>query len=294
LKRFAKLAAVSSAALLIVVAGAVLAVELVSRSKIDRVVAVRVPFVPLKHDTKAAAAGKYLFDSRGCADCHGENGQGKVVIDDPNGLYVRGPNITIGAGSVVEKYNEMDWVRAIRHGVKPSGRPLIIMPSEDYNRLTDDDLANLVAYIRQLPPQPGGLAEIRLPLLLKAIYAIGLFKDSAEKIDHSLPPSSPIPVAATVEHGAYVANSCIGCHGPSLAGGKIPGAPPDWPPAANLTAAPGSGMEKYSDAASFAHMMRTGARPDGSKVSGVMPFSALRNMNDVDLTALYLYLKSRK
>ncbi len=39
-------------------------------------------------------------------------------------------------------------------------------------------------------------------------------------------------------------------------------------------------------------MFRTGKRPDGSTVL-VMPFDALREMIDVDVGALYLYLKSR-
>ena len=38
-------------------------------------------------------------------------------------------------------------------------------------------------------------------------------------------------------------------------------------------------------------MMRSGRRPDGSAVK-VMPFDALRQLNDVDLEALHLYLKS--
>jgi hypothetical protein len=40
-------------------------------------------------------------------------------------------------------------------------------------------------------------------------------------------------VGATAEHGKYVAKMCIGCHGLGLAGGKIPGAPPQWPAASN-------------------------------------------------------------
>lgn len=56
-------------------------------------------------------------------------------------------------------------MRSIRHGLAPSGRPLRLMPSEDYNRLTDDDLAAVVAWVRQLPPASGNLRPtIELPL----------------------------------------------------------------------------------------------------------------------------------
>jgi hypothetical protein len=38
-------------------------------------------------------------------------------------------------------------------------------------------------------------------------------------------------------------------------------------------------------------MFRTGQRPDGSKIA-VMPFEALKQMNDTDIAALYAYLKT--
>ena len=40
----------------------------------------------------------------------------------------------------------------MRHGVKPNGRPVMVMPSEDYNRLSNDDLSALVSCVRQLVP----------------------------------------------------------------------------------------------------------------------------------------------
>ena len=67
-------------------------------------------------------------------------------------MYVKAPNISPGAGNVVSGYRGEDWVRTIRHGVKPNGQPAFIMPSEDYNRLTDTDFGALIAYMRQLPP----------------------------------------------------------------------------------------------------------------------------------------------
>jgi len=85
---------------------------------------------------------------------------------------------------------------------------------------------------------------------------------------------------------------CMGCHGPQLTGGKIAGAPPDWPAAANLTNGDGHGMQPYASAAAFSTMMRTGRRPDGTEVSPVMPFNALKNLSDTDLGALHAYLRT--
>ncbi len=233
--------------------------------------------------------GKYLFDSRGCAECHGANGEGRVMIDK-DGFHVRTPNIS--PGGVVARYTERDWVRAIRHGVKPDNTPLFIMPSEDYNRLTDADFAALVAYTRSLSSSNKPGAEIRLPVAVKVLYAFGAIPDAAEKIDHKLPPAQPVPVAINAAHGAYVANMCIGCHGATLSGGPIPGGPPEWPAAANITPGAGSAMPIYDNVEKFRSMMRTAKRPDGSVVSAAMPFESLRAMNDTDLDALYAFLKT--
>ena len=88
----------------------------------------------------------------------------------------------------------------------------------------------------------------------------------------------PVAAAVTVEHGAYVAAMCIGCHGAGLSGGKIPGGPPDWPAAANITPGDKSGMLAYKDAAAFASMIKTGIVADGSTIK-VMPFESLRELN---------------
>jgi mono/diheme cytochrome c family protein len=279
------------AAIVAVAAAVALAALWLGDRKLDRRVDVRVVPVAYQQPTpRVLKQGKYLFESRGCGECHGMDGAGRVMIDEPGGLYVRTPDITSARVSMVASYTEGDWVRAIRHGVDPAGRALLVMPSEDYNRMNDADFAALVAYIRTLPAGGGTLGEVRLPVTLRVLYGVGAFKDAAEKIDHRLPPATPIPVAESAEHGGYVANMCIGCHGTGFSGGKIPGTPPDWPPASNLTPGEGSVMPRYPTAEAFATMMRTGKRPDGSAISKVMPFESLKNFNDTDLRALFAYL----
>ena len=291
-RKWLRVAGVAAVVLALLAAGAVALAAWLGERKLNRSVEVRVVPVAYVRAPAALKLGKYLFESRGCAECHGADGRGIAFIDSPGGMYVKSPNITTGPGGVVSDYNEGDWVRAIRHGVNPAGHALLIMPSVDYNRMSDADLAALVAYTRGLPPVAGESTVIRLPMLVKALYGIGAIRDSAEKIDHRKPPAQPIAAAPTAQYGAYVANMCIGCHGASLSGGKIPGAPPDWPPAANLTPGAGSVMPIYDSAEKFVAMMRTGERPDGAPVSKVMPFMTLRNINDTDLNAMYAYLKS--
>ena len=259
--------------------------------KMSRQIKVAVQPVAYRDDAQSIERGRYLYNSRGCAECHGADGAGRMFIDK-DGMKVRGANITTGSGGAVGAYKAEDWVRTVRHGVKPDGTPAMVMPSEDYNRLTDADLASLVAYVRQLPPVAGGRAQIQFPAVVRVLYAAGVIPDAAQKIDHSLPPAQPVPEAVSVEHGKYVAGMCIGCHGANLSGGKIPGGPPDWPAAANLTPGEGSVMTGYAKADQFVAMMRTGKRPDGAAVSPVMPFAALKEINDTDLKALHVFLKS--
>jgi mono/diheme cytochrome c family protein len=260
--------------------------------KMNRNVDVKVQPVALRDDAAGIERGRYLYLSRGCTECHGVDGAGKDVVNDGKGMHIHAPNITPGQGGVVARYDATDWVRTLRHGVKPNGKPAIVMPSEDYARLTDDDLASLVAYIRKMPAADGQGAVLEMPAPVKALYALGVMHDAAEIIDHGLPPSQPVPESVSPQHGAYVINSCIGCHGAHLSGGKIPGTPPEWPAAANLTPGEGSVMARYPTPESFAAMFKSGKRPDGSEVSAVMPFLSLKEMNDTDVQALYLHLKS--
>lgn len=283
------LLAVVGALVLLAAAALGLGVLLAER-KMQRTVSVPVQPVALRGDAASVERGKYLFASRGCVDCHGSAGTGRTFLDDGD-MVITGPNITTGPGGVVAAYQPVDWVRSIRHGVSPQGRALMIMPSEDYNRFTDDDLASLVAYVRSLPPASGQGAVVKLPLPVKALYGYGAIKDAAARIDHALPPQPPVPEGVTLAHGQYVANMCIGCHAAGLVGGKIPGGPPDWPPAARLTPGEGSVMGLYPTAEAMIAMFRSGKRPDGTAVQ-VMPFESLREMSETDLRALYLYLKA--
>ncbi len=110
---------------------------------------------------------------------------------------------------------------------------------------------------------------------------------------------SPVAANKTAEHGRYVAQmclgclGCLGCQGATLASGPISGAPPSWPAAAKLNPGEGSAMLRCADTASFAQMIKSGKQPEGSAIA-VMPFESLTQMNDVDVGALFVYLKGLK
>ncbi|MBI3367940.1 MAG: c-type cytochrome [Burkholderiales bacterium] len=291
MKAWIKWPLIGIGALGVVVGGVVAYALQASEAKMTRTVAVKPYPITLRDDAATVERGAYLFASRGCADCHGANGGGRLFIDDPKaGMRVGGPNIT--SGGVVAGYKPEDWERTLRHGVKPNGQPVFVMPSVDYARWTDADVVAVVAYARQLPPRTGGALVKELPLPVRVLHGLGRIPDSAERIDHALTPVQPVPEGLTVEHGRYVSSGCIGCHGANLSGGTIPGAPPSWPPAANLTPGEGGVLTRYASDEQFVAMLRSGKRPDGSAVSAVMPFETLGKMSDVDLRALYLFLKT--
>jgi len=278
------------ALILVLGLGALVATGLVlGEQRAARRIDIKVAPVALRDDAAVVERGRYLYSSRACAECHGANGGGTTLADDGEGLKLAGPNITAGNPRMAA-YQPVDWVRSIRHGVGADGRALRLMPSEDYNRLTDDDLASIVAYVRQLAAQSGqehGI--IQLPLPGRVMYGFGQIPEAVTLIDHSLPPSKAVAEGVTLEHGRYVVQMCIGCHGASLQGGKIIGAPPDWPVAARLAPGEGSVMPRYKNADAFVDMIRSGKRADGSTIA-VMPFNSLKTMSDTDMRALHLYL----
>lgn len=268
------------------------AAVLLSERKMRRVVDVPIASVKLASFNPSVERGEYLFVTRGCSECHGTRGEGKVVIDDSStGLYVHSPNLTRGGGGAAARYSDTDWIALLRHGLKPDRTPTFVMPSEDYAQMADEDVAALVTYIRSMPPSAERKAELRVPLLIKALYVAGIAQDSSEKIDHTKVAPTRVPDDVHTQ-GEYISKTCIGCHGQGFSGGPIPGAPPAWPAAANLTSAADSAMTtRYASLEQFRQMMRTGKRADGTSI-GVMPFESLGAMNDAELNALFGFLKT--
>ena len=238
-------------------------------------------------DSASLALGARLVKVRGCVDCHGANLGGNVMFDDPAIGRLAAPNLTSGGrGAELEP---RDWERAVRHGVRRDGLPLRIMPAEEFTTMADDELESIVGYIRSVPAVTSTQPAPRLGPVIRGLFLAGqVVLLPAETIDHATTHASHVEPAPTARYGEYLAIGCTGCHGPGLSGGKIPGAPPDWKPAANITP---SGIGHYSEA-DFIGILRTGARPDGSKVDSLMPWRLTKEMTDVELKAIYAYLKT--
>lgn len=275
-------------AVVLLVAVAAAAVYAGSAHKLGRSYAVPVRPVAIPADAAAVLRGRHIAETRGCVDCHGADFGGAKVIDDPAVGVMWGPNLTGGRGGLAAGFNDEDWVRAIRHGIAQDGRPLVLMPSIEYAHFSDEDLGALVAYLKTVPKVDRERVALTVGPVARVLMLAGEIKLAAEHIDHAgLRPPTVVP-GVTVEYGRYLAVGCTGCHGEQFAGGRIAGAPPDWPLARNLT--PAGDLARWSEA-DFMKVLQTGLRPDGKALNPVMPL-AFGKMNDTELKALWMYLKT--
>ena len=76
---------------------------------------------------------------------------GRVLGDNLLMGWLVATNLTRGQGGLGADYTDQDLVRAIRHGVG-RGKSLVFMPSESFQRYSDEDLAAIIAYLRTIPP----------------------------------------------------------------------------------------------------------------------------------------------
>ncbi|MFT3783493.1 MAG: c-type cytochrome [Nibricoccus sp.] len=261
----------------------------VSSRRLHRTYEVTVKTPPIPSDPSAIERGQHIAHTRGCVDCHGGDFGGAKVVE--NGAIGRlyGPNITHGSGGLPASYTDTDWVRAIRHGVGTNGRPLFLMPSQEFAHFSDEDLGSLIAYLKSVPPVDRARVPISLGPVGRVLVATGKFPIAAATIDHAGLQPATVKPGRTVEYGRYLAVGCVGCHGPNYSGGRITGGPPDWPAAANLTAHPTGAVASWSET-DFMNALRTGRRPNGSEISPVMP-RAFGQMNETELGALWLFIK---
>lgn len=244
------------------------------------------------NDDESLINGRHVATIRGCVDCHGVDFEGGIFIEDPVVGLLVATNLTAGDGGIGASYNNEDWIRAIRHGVRKDKKPVVFMPSHEYNQIDRKDLADLIAYIKSVPPVDNELPETSIGLPFRAMYLIGgeIHLFPARLIDHSLPIPETIENRPPVELGEYLAATCTGCHGAGFSGGTIPGVPPNWPAATNLTK--GGPLANYS-IDDFITTMRTGKTPDGREMdSQYMPWVVFGQMTDEELSGLFTYLQS--
>ncbi len=91
-----------------------------------------------------AAAGRELSISAGCASCHGEDGNGRV---GPKWIGLADSQVTLSDGTVVTADDTYLYESIKDPGAKKRRGASGIMPA---NKLTDDEIASIIVYIRAL------------------------------------------------------------------------------------------------------------------------------------------------
>ncbi len=275
--------AASAVVLVLVMVGAVYGV---SGARLSKEFEVPSHELRVTNDSIVLARGRHVATIKGCVECHGANFAGNMLLDDPAVGRLAGPNLTMGGRGAA--LTDADWERAVRHGVRRDGTPMLFMPAEEFTTLSDEDLAAVVAYARSVEPSGKVMLPSKAGPVIRALHVAGQVKMAAEEIAHTdLHPAS-VTAEPTAEFGKYLAAGCTGCHGNGFSGGPIPGAPPEFKPAANIT--PG-GIGNYSEE-DFRRVIRTGMRPSGVPVDPQMPWKLLREMTDTEITAIYKYLRT--
>lgn len=232
-----------------------------------------------------------------CTNCHSQKDE--LPLSGANFITRFGfpPIGTFYAPNLTPSGNIKDWsdsevIRAIREGVHKNGRSLLIMPSDIFRNMSDDDVQSLVAYLRSQPPT-GAPAPDNEFNLLGALLAKPLGWQTAQA------PAGVVtaPKPGTAEYGKYMVDiiGCRGCHGDRLQG-RVDNGQPGPPPGPNLTLIVPQWTQEQ-----FMTFFNTGKLPSGASVPTTalsdgsmvprMPWTQVRAVStDDDLKAIYTYL----
>jgi mono/diheme cytochrome c family protein len=256
--------------------------------------------------------GKYLTESgrAPCILCHSPldvTGGGLKVAEGkayagrsfaPDGVpFVTAVNLTPDPETGIGAWSDDMLARAIREGIGHDGRTLLpIMPYTRLKRLSDEDLASIVVYLRSLPPIRNPLPRTAIPFPLNR-----LINNVPEPVEGSVVPDLSTPE----KRGEYTVTTaiCADCHttrddqgnvrkGMEFAGGTLmPYEGRATVATANLTPAV-NGIPYYTEDL-FIQTMRTG-RVRSRQLDAMMPTAFYQHMTDQDLKDIFAYLKTLK
>lgn len=247
--------------------------------------------------------GKELLFAGGCPACHApEKGDltklgGGVALKFPFGTFYS-TNISSDPRDGIGGWTEAEFISAMVKGTSPDGRHLYpVFPYTSFRRMSLDDLRDLFAYLKTLPPVSGKSPPHELPFYLRIRRTLGVWKLLYLRTAQfkSNPAESP-----EWNRGAYLVNGaghCAECHSPRnifgatidaqrFAGGPDPEGE-GWIP--NITQ---EGLKDWS-VRDIEEVLASGETPTG-KVGGSM-LAVVRdtaNLSPEDRTAMAVYLKS--
>jgi cytochrome c553 len=229
------------------------------------------------HDAGAVMRGKRIATVYGCHDCHGAQLTGRLFFDEMPIGRLSGPNLS----KALAHQSDTDVARAIRTGVAADGRPLWIMPSEAFARLTDGETADLIAYLRTFPAREGQHDVKEFGPVGRIGVLLGKFKSSPQLLKAEA-GVQPVDLGPQYAEGRDLVRACTECHGRDLKGDEIAKAP-------DLTIA------GAYDPEDFEKLLRTGVAA-GNRKLGLMSEAAPGRFNAFsheEIGALHAYLKAR-
>jgi len=241
-----------------------------------------------------------------CGHCHAADPKrdvdgplsGGMEFHDWRVGTARASNLTPDPETGLGNWSVGEIVRALRNGQSRDGRLLApIMPYEWFHEMSDADAVAVAQYLKSQPP-------VRNEVKQSPNFWFKVGKALLLRPKPALSASAP-PRAASAEYGRYLAVHvalCADCHTPRsgirsasdksrLFAGMSD--PPKGFPAnpSNLTPDDATGIGRWSEA-DFLRTIRTGARPDGSRLHPFMPWKQNARMTDDNLRAIYRYLRT--
>ncbi|MCG2617573.1 cytochrome c [Terrimonas sp. NA20] len=264
------------------------------------------PDITASDDSTIIARGKSLvFGAAHCADCHSlsnadslfEAGQevpmgGGFVFDLPFGK-IYAANISTDIETGIGKYTDKDIARALRYGVKPDGT--IVYPFMPFNNMSDDDLKAIISYLKAQKPVRNKVPDHELNVMGNILKAFLIKPVGPEGT-----PEKSVQPDSSAAYGQYLASvvaNCKGCHTERGPTGDFIGVPFSGasameevggsfiPP--NLTTDPGSRIYTWTEQ-NFITRFRMGRLQKGSP----MPWPSYKRMGDMELKAIYRFLKT--
>ena len=261
--------------------------------------------VPLPSRAPDLANGQEIFNVGGCSSCHAVPNQpdrlrlgGGLALGSPFGTFYA-PNISPDPADGIGRWSEADFVSAVMRGVSPEGKHYFpAFPYTSYHLAKVEDVRDLFAYLKTLPPVSGKVRDHDLPFPFNIRRNVGIWKSLFMDGKPFVADGAKSP---QWNRGAYLVNGfghCAECHSPrNLLGGiitaqRFAGGPnPEgegWVP--NITQ---KGIGEWS-AKDIANLLKTGELPEGDSVGGAMT-RVIKNtsqLSDEDIAAMADYVKS--
>jgi len=249
-------------------------IYLASEAVIERRYTLPSSLIHASTDPEAIKRGKHWMIVSGCFGCHGDDLGGRLVRINPY-LPIWSGDLTAFAA----RNTDGDLERAIRHGLTPDAKPMWVMPSDTFAYMRDNDVEDVISYIRAQPAHDVPLRKTRFDWAARKAIVAGKLVPKSPKADEILNPADEGP---RYDGGRYLASiSCAQCHGGDLTGSG-------YAPDLNIAA-------KYTRT-QFFQLLYQGRSRAGKWIPVMSPLARarFRYFHDYEVNALYDYLIARK